>query len=329
MKRLIVALLICLTLGITQAQAAYIDCSGLPSSHTVTVNVKLASDGSSIVAGAATTERAGTQDSNYFYNFTGETAGITYSIECLDATDATNNFSWTLSGRETYIDASVKLITDKLPTNYIMGSSVQTAKDDEIDSIVSHLIIRQKAISDASPTTLKFDTTLTEANDNYWNNAAILFTSGVNVGQIRAIKDYDGTAKEITLNTALVNAPSNGDTFSIIMTRAFKLAGLEAQEIRDAMKLDASVGAPASGSIDKHLDDIPTNPTLQTTWTDAKAGYLTGAVALDSTVAKEATLANATYGLSALKTLIDAIGLQTIKLRFNNFNDVWCTTHGR
>ena len=106
MKRLIIAF-IALILMSGVARADWIDCSGLPKTHTVTVNVKLASDGSSIVTGGATTERGGTSDSNYYYNFTGETAGSTYVIECIDATDSTNNFSFTLSGRETFVNASI------------------------------------------------------------------------------------------------------------------------------------------------------------------------------------------------------------------------------
>lgn len=142
------------------------------------------------------------------------------------------------------------------------GASVSAdilAIDNFVDELESHLIIRKATISDIAPTTTVFDTTLTEATNNYWNNGAILFTAGANAGVIRAIKDYDGAAKELTLNTALPVAPSNGDAFSIIMARAFRLAGLEAQEIRDAMKLAPTAGAPAAGSVDLHLDDIETD----------------------------------------------------------------------
>ena len=44
-----------------------------------------------------------------------------------------------LSDIEVYSDAFVSTITAKLPTNYIMGSSVLTGKDDEIDAIVAKL----------------------------------------------------------------------------------------------------------------------------------------------------------------------------------------------
>ena len=47
------------------------------------------------------------------------------------------------SGALTDIDTGVNNIEAKLPTNYIMGSSVQTDKDDEIDDI--------KAVTDLLP----------------------------------------------------------------------------------------------------------------------------------------------------------------------------------
>lgn len=245
------------------------------------------------------------------------------------------------SDSEVVNEADIATIYGKLPTNYIMGSSVQTDKDDYIDAILvdtnflndtkipdtlslaninaqcdtafidydpptrteatfdkdtiiaevnanetkidiidtnidtinAHLIIRQKAINDITPTTLKFDTTLAEATNNYWNNGAILFTSGVNLGVIRSIKDYDGTTKEITLNTALPLTPSDGDTFSVIMARAFKLAGLEAQEIRDAMKLAPTTGVPDTGSIDEHLDNTSLETNIETHVTNSLNSY--------------------------------------------------------
>jgi hypothetical protein len=39
-------------------------------------------------------------------------------------------------------------------------------------------------------------------------------------------------------------------------------AMITAQQVRDAMKLDATIGAPAVGSIDKHLDDAALEATL-------------------------------------------------------------------
>src|SRR5690606_6756081 len=54
--------------------------------------------------------------------------------------------------------------------------------------------------------------------------------------------------------------------------------GLTAQQVRDAMKLAPSAGAPAAGSIDKHLDDI------ESTVDAIGAGEVTVVSPLDSSV---------------------------------------------
>lgn len=56
--------------------------------------------------------------------------------------------------------------------------------------------------------------------------------------------------------------------------------GLTAQQTRDAMKLAPSSGAPAAGSVDKHLDDWG-NPTVSISSTVA-AGVASGALAIET-----------------------------------------------
>jgi hypothetical protein len=70
---------------------------------------------------------------------------------------------------------------------------------------------------------------------------------------------------------------------------------------------------------------------LESRLTATRAGYIDnlsgGAIALNSTVAKEATLANATYGLSALKDLLDAIDTSTeLQARFTEIKGSGWTT---
>jgi len=54
-----------------------------------------------------------------------------------------------------------------------------------------------------------------------------------------------------TLNVLAIGEPLSKDDFD-----AVSFSTLTAQEIRDAMKLAPTVGSPASGSIDQHMDDI-------------------------------------------------------------------------
>jgi len=131
------------------------------------------------------------------------------------------------------------------------------AKINTIDSILDELkdlfIIKTGTVVDAAPSKTKFKTSLTEI-DNYWNSGVLVWRAGsANIGNIRSIKDFANIWGEVTLNSGLEITPVNGDAFAIVLLRAFKLAGLEMQEIRDAMKLAPSAGEPATGSIDSGI----------------------------------------------------------------------------
>lgn len=113
------------------------------------------------------------------------------------------------------------------------------------------------SINDLSATTTKFITTLTETDSKFWERAAILFTSGTNDGQMRRIKAYNGITKEITVQTPLSVAPSNGDTFVIPTVRAFITPDIE--DIADAMLdelLSEHTIAGSFGATVSNLNDI-------------------------------------------------------------------------
>jgi hypothetical protein len=83
---------------------------------------------------------------------------------------------------------------------------------------------------------------------------------------------------------------------------------LTAQEVRDAMKLAPTVGDPAPGSIDKHLDDIPTNPytgtppTADAIGTDAAAKILATPANKLATDASGRVTPDSVGGLTAQQT---------------------------
>lgn len=68
-------------------------------------------------------------------------------------------------------------------------------------------------VSTASTTAL-IDAGLGGADD-FWVRAYILFTSGVNDGQVRRVEAFDATTKQLTWDTALGTAPSPGDTYTV------------------------------------------------------------------------------------------------------------------
>ena len=266
------------------------------------------------------------------------------------------------SDTEVANEADLSSITGKLPTNYIMGSSVQTDKDDEIDAI----LIDTNALNDTKiPDTLSLtnintqcDTALTdydpptrtEATSD--KDAIITYVDKIDdatdgLTAIKAeVEGLAGAAMRGTDNAALeanvvghVTASLNSydpptraelttDKDSIIAevdaneAKIDTVAGYIDTEVTTIINaiaaLQTDLGDPSTDittiyaqilAVKGYVDD------LEIRLSATRAGYLDnlsgGAVALDSTVAKEATLANVTYGLSALKDLIDAIDTST------------------
>ncbi|MCK4527728.1 right-handed parallel beta-helix repeat-containing protein, partial [candidate division WOR-3 bacterium] len=99
--------------------------------------------------------------------------------------------------------------------------ALSDATETQIDDIENATIIARATINDATPSTTKFITTLTETDNTFWPRAALLMTSGQNKGQIRGIKTYNGSTKEIQIQTPLSYTPANGDAFWILPARKF------------------------------------------------------------------------------------------------------------
>lgn len=59
--------------------------------------------------------------------------------------------------------------------------------------------------------------------DNYWKDAYIVFTSGVNSGQVRVITEYNSSTGSVKWNTPTAAAVASGDTFTLTF---FYISGL-------------------------------------------------------------------------------------------------------
>jgi hypothetical protein len=70
---------------------------------------------------------------------------------------------------------------------------------------------------------------------------------------------YDASGFSGTLDASGITAKqgADGDTLKTLSDQVDGVAGLSAQGVRDAMKLAPTAGAPAAGSVDAHLDDVP------------------------------------------------------------------------
>jgi hypothetical protein len=69
--------------------------------------------------------------------------------------------------------------------------------------------------NDPDPTATAFETNLTEASDDHYKGAFLVFTSGALLDQSRKIAGYAGATKVIT-TSAFTEAPAGGDTFAIL-----------------------------------------------------------------------------------------------------------------
>lgn len=82
--------------------------------------------------------------------------------------------------------------------------------------ISDKLAVKRGLVSDANPSTTVFDTNITEAASNFYQNQILVFMSGQNEGVARKISSYNGSTKEITLDVALPYAPAMNDEFTIL-----------------------------------------------------------------------------------------------------------------
>jgi hypothetical protein len=104
-------------------------------------------------------------------------------------------------------------------------------------------------VNDSSATTTSFVTNLATAVDDYYNGQTLHFISGSLAGQSQVIRDYNGTTKTITLDSALTSAPSNADEFIVLSTHVHSIA-----EIADSVWDEAQSGHTTVGTFGYYLD---------------------------------------------------------------------------
>lgn len=72
------------------------------------------------------------------------------------------------------------------------------------------------SVNDLAASTLSFVTDLVSSVNDFYNDSMLVFTTGALAGQVRAIVDYVGSTKTITVEEALTSAPANGSEFTIV-----------------------------------------------------------------------------------------------------------------
>ncbi len=147
------------------------------------------------------------------------------------------------------------------------------------------LVANYANVSDPSATTTSFNTNLTSATDNFYNDGVIIFTEGQNTGVVRRISDYAGASKTITLDPALPFSPANGNRFAILAATSSSTGGgggasaadIWSYALRSLTTADLDSGSLATQADIDGLNDI----TAQQVW-EYGTRTITGEVALTS-----------------------------------------------
>jgi hypothetical protein len=96
------------------------------------------------------------------------------------------------------------------------GSVGKYLKDILDDTSVYGAAVATGTVVDAGASASAFDTSLTEATNEHYKDAFIVFTSGVLSAQSRLIASYTGSSKNVSVATAFTEPPGNGDSFMIL-----------------------------------------------------------------------------------------------------------------
>jgi hypothetical protein len=110
------------------------------------------------------------------------------------------------------------------------------------------------------PTTTVFQTDAGEATDNHFNNSIIVFTGGALLGQARRISDYTAATGTMTVEPALTEAPSAGDTWIVF---PMVIGGIDANGRVDVGRVAGTAQTANDNGADINAILVDTGTTLQ------------------------------------------------------------------
>lgn len=205
-----------------------------------------------------------------------------------------------------------------LPTvdanNYIAGiQGVKNQLDDLNDAPAAPAMITSQQVRDSMKLAPTAGAPAAGSVDQHLDDAMLaasyVVPDNTNIGNIKTVTDKLDTALEVDglVYRYTTNALEQGPTGS----------GLTAQQTRDAMKLAPTVGAPAAGSIDEHLDNIPLCPCVSAVDIDNQlsgvhGAGLWGSSAGVSSVVYTARISGVPTGGIYCRLTADTAGLVTI-----------------
>ncbi len=207
---------------------------------------------------------------------------------------------WTYANRRL---TSGNLDVGSLATLSDLESS-EAALGAQLDTLINNLIITQKSISDANPSTTSFVTTLTNSTSDFYKDEVLVFTTGANAGQVRRISSYNGATKSLTITPALSNTPTDGDDFTILASTAN--ASLDATAIWAYANRTLTAGTLDSGSL-ATLSDLQlteTNLTDKINENQTRLDKIISSLIVAEKAVNDASASNVTF-ITTLASAVD------------------------
>lgn len=266
-----------------------------------------------IDAGAIATDAIGAAEIAANAITSSEAANLDAAVSSRSTLTAANVWDTNISAYSGagYAGTYLKTAFDKLPTNYIMGSSVLTAKDDEIDSILTDTAA-QDTSTELRTLLVGSDTALSvlTSSDNIginWadvsNPTTVLNLSGTSISTSQAIASVSGAVGSVTGGVTVTNnndktgyslSSANIDAIwdevqsghvvvgsfgKYLDAQVSTVGGGTAADIADAVWDELLSGHTVTGSTGKKLGDLPTSGTAD--WTVAEKADILEALSVD------------------------------------------------
>ncbi len=129
--------------------------------------------------------------------------------------------------------AADSITSSEIATGAIGAAEIADAALDRATYAVDtgHISIRSNTATAGANGTITLDASAS-AVDDFYNNATILLTGGTGAGQTRAVQDYTGATKVLTVNANWATNPDNTTTFALIpMGLSPAVSGLTAADV--------------------------------------------------------------------------------------------------
>lgn len=130
------------------------------------------------------------------------TATMKTSLNAATPASVTGNVGGNVVGSVASVTAGVTVTTNNDKTGYTLTNPGANPTG--------------SVVADGGNSATTFVTDRTETVDGYWDDALLLITSGVLIGQVKKITGYSGSTKAVTVATGFTGTPAASVTFQLV-----------------------------------------------------------------------------------------------------------------